>query len=636
MKIKLVGLDENMVEAVKGLEELLDFQLYKDYELKEEEVEVIKVSTLSKESENVIEVLKGEIRYKDKHHFFRALSLYLDFVKRGEESFNKNEKVYIDSVGLMIDLSRNAVYRVSELKKILGYLALMGYKKLMLYTEDTYEMAKYPYFGYMRGRYSKEEIKEVDNYAASLGIELIPCIQTLAHLKQTLKWSYGKDIKDTPDILLVGEEKTYEFIEEMFSSLRESFRSKNIHIGMDEAFTLGRGEYLNKNGYEDNKEIMIKHLKRVNEIAKKYDFKPMIWDDMFLRSGAKEGGYYDLDIVITPEISNNIPKEVSLVYWDYYNSSISKYRRLLDIRDAFNNPIIFAGGCWRWSGFAPNYSKTFETTRAALRACKDKGIGEVFATAWGDDGSETPIYSIMAGLILFAENGYYNEVEDEWISKRCKALTGHSLEDFTSLEELDLVKTVEYPNMEVCNPSKYIAYQDLLLGAFDKHLEGLDLENHYANLAKKYEDIGERSEKFRDMFIFYSKFAAYLSLKSEIGLEIRKAYLEGDKDALRLIAYNFIPEIEEKLKNFHRSFRKLWYKECKGQGFEVIDIRLGGVMARCESTIYRLKAYLKGDIKEIEELEEERLYYNENFREDCKLICLNEYKNIATQNILSW
>ena len=28
----------------------------------------------------------------------------------------------------------------------------------------------------------------------------------------------------------------------------------------------------------------------------------MIWDDMFLRCGAPDGGYYDLDIVITPEI----------------------------------------------------------------------------------------------------------------------------------------------------------------------------------------------------------------------------------------------------------------------------------------------------------------------------------------------
>ena len=619
MRVKLVGLNEEMLEAVKGLEELIDFQLYNEKGSNNENLEIINVSKLPEESENVIEVLReknNEIRYKKKHHFFRAFSLYLQFLKKGEESFRKSEKTYIDSVGVMIDASRNAVYRVSEVKKILGYMALMGHNRCMLYTEDTYEIEGYPYF---------------------LGIEVVPCIQTLAHLKQTLRWPYGEGMKDTQDVLLVGEEKTYKFIEAMISSLRECFRSKNIHIGMDEAFDLGRGHYLTKHGHVPHQKLMVEHLNKVNEIAKKYDFKPMIWDDMFLRCGAPDGGYYDLDIVITPEIANNIPEEVSLVYWDYYNSDKEKYKKLLDIRDDFNNNIIFAGGCWRWSGFAPNYSKTFETTNAALNQCKAKGIKEVFATAWGDDGSETPIYSIIVGLILFGEHGYYDKVEKEWIDERCKSLTGLSMEDFTSLEELDLVPSVKIPNMEVCNPSKYIAYQDLLLGAFDKHLEGLDLEEHYINLSKKYEEIGEKSERFKLMFTMYSKLAAYLSVKSEIGLEIRKAYLEKDNDALRLIAYNFIPEIQEKLKSFHKSFRDLWYKECKGQGFEVIDIRLGGVMARCDSTMYRIKAYLKGNIDKIEELEEERLYFSEHFGgDDCKLICCNEYQKIATQNILSW
>ncbi len=101
----------------------------------------------------------------------------------------------------MIDASRNAVYRVSEVKKILGYMALMGHNRCMLYTEDTYEIDGYPYFGYMRGRYSKEELREIDDYGYSLGIEVVPCIQTLAHLKQTLRWPYGEGMKDTQDVL---------------------------------------------------------------------------------------------------------------------------------------------------------------------------------------------------------------------------------------------------------------------------------------------------------------------------------------------------------------------------------------------------------------------------------------------------
>ena len=43
---------------------------------------------------------------------------------------------------------------------------------LMLYTEETYEVPGDPYFGIYRGRYSREEIREMDDYAQIFGIEL--------------------------------------------------------------------------------------------------------------------------------------------------------------------------------------------------------------------------------------------------------------------------------------------------------------------------------------------------------------------------------------------------------------------------------------------------------------------------------
>ena len=61
--------------------------------------------------------------------------------------------------GVMIDCSRNAVMNVPTVKRFCDIIAKMGYNTLMLYTEDTYEVDNQPYFGYLRGRYSKEEIK---------------------------------------------------------------------------------------------------------------------------------------------------------------------------------------------------------------------------------------------------------------------------------------------------------------------------------------------------------------------------------------------------------------------------------------------------------------------------------------------
>ena len=83
--------------------------------------------------------------------------------------------------GVMIDCSRNGVMTVAAVKRMIDALQKMGYNALELYTEDTFEVGDEPYFGYLRGRYTGAELREIDAYAAAHGIELIPCIQTLAH-----------------------------------------------------------------------------------------------------------------------------------------------------------------------------------------------------------------------------------------------------------------------------------------------------------------------------------------------------------------------------------------------------------------------------------------------------------------------
>ena len=68
-------------------------------------------------------------------------------------------KMTFKRFGTQIDCSRNAVMNVDAVKRWIDLTAAMGHNTLMLYTEDTYEVPEYPYFGYMRGRYSFEELK---------------------------------------------------------------------------------------------------------------------------------------------------------------------------------------------------------------------------------------------------------------------------------------------------------------------------------------------------------------------------------------------------------------------------------------------------------------------------------------------
>ena len=98
-------------------------------------------------------------------------------------------KKFYKRLGVMIDMSRNSVMSVPMLKKYMTLLKKMGYNSLMLYTEDTYEVENEPFFGYMRGRYTKAELRDMAEYCDSIGIQYmsapfdIPSVKFLASLK---------------------------------------------------------------------------------------------------------------------------------------------------------------------------------------------------------------------------------------------------------------------------------------------------------------------------------------------------------------------------------------------------------------------------------------------------------------------
>ena len=225
----------------------------------------------------------------------------------------------IKTLGVMLDCSRNGVHTVDFIKRYVDIISKMGYNMLQLYTEDTMEVENEPYFGHMRGRYTLEEIKEIDAYCIQKGVELVPCIQTLAHYTTLFRWEEYFKIHDTADILLIDEERTYELLDNIFSTISKNFTSKRINIGMDEAHMVGLGRYLDKHGYENRFELLLKHLNKVCEIAQKYGFKPMMWVDMFFRLAFNE---YLLDEDVpdfSQDIIDKLPKNMQYIYWDYYS-----------------------------------------------------------------------------------------------------------------------------------------------------------------------------------------------------------------------------------------------------------------------------------------------------------------------------
>ena len=529
------------------------------------------------------------------------------------------------TLGVMIDMSRNAVMSMEGLYRFLPLLKKMGYNCVMLYTEDTYEVEGEPFFGYMRGRYSKAELRELDAYAASLGIELIPCIQTLAHLATFLRWN--KVPTDTKDILLVDDERTYELIDRCFASMSESLKSRKIHVGMDEAHMLGRGNHLDIHGYEKVSVLMKRHLDRVCEIAKKYNYEPLIWSDMYFREW-NNGGYFTTEKV-PKEYENSINPDVIPVYWDYYRSKQSDYDAMIENHHKLSKKLWFAGGIWSWAGMIPSNELSLYTMKPALDSCKSHKVKDIFFTMWGDDGGECSHFAQLPALFYLAQYANGN-TDEEKIKRKFKSLIGIDFDEFMQIDEPNFVQGNRRWTGWDCaaNPSKYMLFSDYFIGYLDCTLdEKTDFRAYYTEMSKKLSATAKKSRRYGYVFDTAAKLCDVLALKFDLGVRTRKAYKSGDKAELLRLANDEYARLPKLIDIYARAFERQWFADNKPYGFELQDARLGGLIRRTDACRRRILDYVNGKLERIDELEEELLEFAEQGK---PLHYNNAYKTATT------
>ncbi len=624
MKINFQNITQKQRNAIKEVEGLFDIEM-------DMEGFPVLIQTSGCNIEIISTESQATICYGKEHQFIRAVGLLMENLKI-KKVFRILEEPCYDSLGVMVDCSRNAVPHFNAFKKLVRHLAAMGYSSIQLYMEDIFELDEYPYFGYLRGRYTKNELKAMDQYADLFSIDLIPAIQTLAHLKQALKWKPMEEIKDVEDILLIDSENTYHFIETMLCTLSECFRSRRINIGMDEAGLVGLGRYLDQHGYVNRVDLMMKHLERVMALTRKYELKPMMWSDMLFRL-VNGGEYYITQTEQKPDLQYTIPEDLTLIYWDYYSDKKESYDTMIQKHQNMSSHIMFAGGAWKWMGYSPNSHYSELIGQIAHQSCKENGIKEVLITLWGDNGSEASLFSILPSLTMWAELCYEDNSTQSHLATRFATCTKQCYEDFMMLDLLMLTPDNPSPGVHSVNPPKYIFYQDILLGLFDKHINETAYKDHFHTCTKTFDQMRTRNGEFNYIFETQYRMSKILEVKCRAGIEIRRAYKEQDRITLTQYAEHWLPQLINNIEEFVEVYNKQWLEENKVFGLEVIDLRIGGMLLRIRTAINRLTAYLNGTIAVMEELEEIILSFDGgNSKESIGVSC---WHNMVTPSIIS-
>lgn len=528
----------------------------------------------------------------------RGYLLLAKAIKEGKTQLSISQTAAFKLIGPMLDVSRGGVMKVESVKKYLDYTAALGMNMLMLYTEETYEVEGYPFFGYQRGRYTLQELQQIDDYAYSLGIEVIPCVQTFGHLEQYLRYPTSADVKDSPSVLLAGEEKTYDLIRACVATMRKAFRSNRIHIGCDETRGLGLGEYLNRNGYRDRFEIFNEHLQRVTQICTEFGYRPMMWSDMYFTLVNAKGAEDYAPELIVPQYAIDAMPDCDMVFWDYYHTYNDFYRINIEKHKKFNRPVLFAGGIWTQDGMVPYLSHTYNTMVPAMEECLRGGIEEVIITLWSNDGCEA---SHMLGLPMMTLFSEYC-----WLGNDCTKADIWDMSQylFGMTEELsNAVSSFFFDYDGAIRAGKHILWSDPLINLL---FQDFDMEMGKQLLQEGLE-IFEKYSQHPNIEYFKAVFQCCLD-KCNIHTQLREKYLSGDKIWLQDFADQVIPRYVADFEKLQQLHYDSWHTDYKTHGYERIMYRYAGTIARLHYTAQLIRRYLAGELSVIEELEPEVLH----------------------------
>ena len=248
------------------------------------------------------------------------------------------------------------------------------------------------------------------------------------------------------------------------------------------------------------------------------------------------------------------------------------------------------------------------------------GINNVLVALWGDNGHDCSYFAALP--VLYAAKQYAEGNFDEnAIRQGFDKLFGVRYDDFMLLD----APNVTADNADYSKPyssCKALLFNDPFLGWKDNTIVNTSLPD-YLHIAEKLTSAGERNKQYKYLFDNMAALCNVLALKATLGVDTRRAYRENDHKELLKLRNRYI-EAAKTVHNFKRALQKVWFADNKPFGWEIHEIRLGGLASRLEDCAARIQDYLQGKVNDIPELDIDVLPYGAN-----KLDC-NVYKALVS------
>ncbi len=469
--------------------------------------------------------------------------------------------------GVMVDFSEGELIRVSEAERQIDLMARFKANQYFFYSEASIEFEGYDVVN-PNGRYSREEVRQVIEYARQRHIDVVPCMELYGHMHNMFRFEKYADL----GLPRYGGEydprnpRMYEVLDNWIEQTAKLFPSPWYQVGFDEPWSLGKvGVVPGKDPFKTFMEV----LGHVSEKAKSQGKRTLFFAD--IDQGASTLSKH-------PELLKDIPAGAIAMPWIY--EVRDNYASFVEPLAKMGIPTIVTPGVWAWNELFPDFHRSFFNINGLTATGRKYNTLGMLNTTWTD--SRQTIYRLtLPGIAFGAAAAWQPEPVDTntFFRDYCAVVypAAVAAEIAPALEELSTVEEIFENVLQDTTQSAFWA--DPLAPGHLKKLQAGEAEIRRARLlAESAQERVQRAMRISSdptlkSLLLSARLFDYLGMKSLYAVEWARYFRELKENPKKELVtlyignqmnsttYGMLTDLQEMISELREQYREAWLDE---------------------------------------------------------------------------